>query len=193
MDWGCVMETSLAVILGVGLSAACGFRVFVPLLIAAIAAASGHLTFASDFAWVASWPSLIVLSVATVLEIGAYQVPWLDHALDLIAAPAAVVAGAVLTASFVGDMDPWLRWTTAVIAGGGTAGLVAGGMAVARAGSTALTGGLANPILSAVETSAAVTLAALAVLAPVMALLLALVVASVVVRRARRLRSGPTS
>lgn len=186
------METGLAVLVGVALSAACGFRVFVPMLVAAMAAASGHLTFASDFAWVASWPALVALSVATVLEIGAYQVPWLDHALDVIAVPAAVVAGALLTASFVGDMDPWLRWSTAIVAGGGTAGLVSGGMAATRAGSTALTGGLANPVLSALETSAAVMLAALAVLAPLMALGLALVVASVVIRRARRGRV-PTS
>lgn len=187
------METGFAVMLGVALSAACGFRVFAPMLMASVAAASGHLTFAPDFAWVASWPCVVVLAVATVVEIVAYQIPWVDHMLDLIAAPAAVLAGALLTASFVGDMDPWLRWTTALIAGGGTAGLVAGGMAVVRAGSTALTGGLANPAVAVLETGASVTISALAVLAPVMALVLAFVVATVVIRRARRGKPDATS
>lgn len=187
------METLIAVVAGVALAAACGFRVFVPLLVASVASASGQLTLAPDFVWIGTWPAIIALSVATVAEIGAYQVPWLDHALDVVAGPSAIIAGVLVTASFVGDMEPWLRWTTAVIAGGGAAGVVAGGMAVVRGASTMLTGGLGNPFVAAAETSMSVTLAALAVLAPVVALVVAVVVGALVLRRASGVSAAATA
>src|SRR5690242_8242299 len=118
------MEIILSLCAGMALSAACGFRVFVPLLITSIAAHSGHLHLGSQFAWIASTPALITFSVATVLEVTAYYVPWLDHFLDTVATPAAIVAGSILTASMVTDMSPYLRWTLGVIAGGGAAGMV---------------------------------------------------------------------
>src|SRR5512137_1176711 len=98
---GVNMEYLLYVLLGIGLAAACGFRVFVPFLAISIAALAGHLRLAPDFAWLGSWPALIVFGVATVLEIVAYYVPWLDHVLDIAATPAAIVAGVVVTASVV--------------------------------------------------------------------------------------------
>src|SRR5262245_37849782 len=104
------METFLSVAIGIGLSAACGFRVFVPLLVLSIASLSGHLPLAPGFEWVGTTPALIGLSVATVLEILAYYIPWLDHALDTIASPAAVLAGTLATASLVTNMDPFWKW-----------------------------------------------------------------------------------
>ena len=145
------METLLAVALGLALSAACGFRIFVPLLAVGAAQATGYLTLAPKFAWIGSTPALVVLGVATVIEIAAYHVPWLDHLLDTIASPAAIVAGIVVTASVVTDMDPLWRWTLAVIAGGGLAGAVQGSTVLVRAASTATTGGLANPVVATAE------------------------------------------
>src|SRR6266481_5655833 len=142
------METVLSICLGVGLSAACGFRVFVPLLIMSIASLSGHLTPAHGFEWIGSYPALVAFSVATGLEIGGYYIPWLDHVLDTIATPAAIIAGILISASMFTDMSPVLRWTLAVIAGGGAAGLVQGGTVVTRALSTSTSGGLANPVVS---------------------------------------------
>src|SRR6187549_3877576 len=98
------MELLLSICVGLGLSAACGFRVFVPLLITSIAAHSGHLQLASSFAWIGSPAALTAFSLATALEIGGYYVPWLDHFLDTVASPAAVVAGTVITASMVTDV-----------------------------------------------------------------------------------------
>ncbi|MGH7972059.1 MAG: DUF4126 domain-containing protein, partial [Limisphaerales bacterium] len=118
------METLLSICVGIGLSAACGFRVFVPLLVMNIAALSGHLHLAHGFEWIASYPALVALSVATCLEVAAYYSPWLGHFLDTIATPAAMIAGTLVTASMVGDMSPFLRWTLAAIAGGGAAGAV---------------------------------------------------------------------
>jgi hypothetical protein len=165
------METFLAVALGLALSAACGFRIFVPFLAVGAAQATGYLTLAPKFAWIGSTPALIVLGVATVAEVAAYHVPWLDHLLDTIASPAAIVAGIVVTASVVTDMDPLLRWTLAVIAGGGLAGAVQGSTVLVRAASTAATGGLANPLLATGELVGAVAISILALLVPVLALL----------------------
>src|SRR5882762_9625453 len=120
------METVLSLLIGIGLSAACGFRVFVPLLVVSIAAHTGHLKLASGFAWMGSDAALIAFAVATALEIAAYYVPWLDNLLDTLATPAAVIAGTLVTASLATEMSPFLKWTLAVIAGGGVAGLVQG-------------------------------------------------------------------
>ena len=128
----------LSICIGVGLSAACGFRVFVPLLMMSIASLSGHLTLAQSFQWIGSYPALIAFSVATALEVAAYYVPWLDHILDVLATPMAIIAGIVVTASVVTGMSPFLKWTLAVIAGGGVAGLVQGTTVAARTASTAL-------------------------------------------------------
>src|SRR6185295_4959510 len=95
-----------------------------------------------SFQWIGSDIALWTFAVATVLEIGAYYIPWLDHALDVAATPAAVIAGTIVMASMVGDMSPFLKWTLAVIAGGGAAGLVQGATVVARGASTATTGGI---------------------------------------------------
>lgn len=166
------METALSICVGIGLSAACGFRVFVPLLVMSIASLSGHLTLAHGFEWIATYPALISLSVATCLEIAGYYIPWVDHLLDTMATPASIVAGTIVTASAVGDMSPFLKWTLAVIAGGGAAGLVQGATVMTRAASTATTGGLANPIVSTLELGGATITSILAVVTPVLAVLL---------------------
>ena|ERR1051326_1680364 len=160
------MEILLSVCIGIGLSAACGFRVFVPLLVMSIAAMSGHLTLAKGFDWIGSYPALIAFSVATVLEIGAYYIPWLDNLLDTIATPAAIVAGTIVTASLVTGTSPFLKWALAIIAGGGVAGVVQGTTVVARGASLASTGGLANPLLATAELGGSVLTSVLALLFP---------------------------
>src|SRR5512136_696111 len=104
------MENLLSVMIGMGLSAACGFRVFVPLLILSIAGLSGHLRLAPGFEWIASWPALLAFATATILEILAYYIPWVDHFLDMIAGPVALLAGVLASASLVKDMPPLLKW-----------------------------------------------------------------------------------
>jgi hypothetical protein len=167
-------ETILAVFVGIGLSAACGFRIFVPLLLMSIAATSGHLHLAQGFLWVGTYPALIAFSVATAVEIAGYYIPWLDHLLDTMATPAAIVAGTIVTASMVTDMSPFLRWTLAVIAGGGAAGLVQGATVATRAASTATTGGLGNPLFATIELGGAVLTSILALIVPVLTVILLL-------------------
>jgi Domain of unknown function (DUF4126) len=166
---GPAMEWLLSICLGLGLAAACGFRIFVPMLGLSIAAQSGHLDFAPGFEWIGSLPALVCFSVATVLEIGAYYVPWIDNLLDSVATPAAVVAGTILTASVVTDMSPLLQWTVAIIAGGGAAGLVQTGTVLVRGTSTATTGGTANFAVSTLEWVGATVTTVLAIVAPLLA------------------------
>ncbi len=167
-----MMDTILALLVGLGLSAACGFRVFVPLLVMSVAAHAGHLSLAPSFSWIGSTPALVALGVASVLEVTAYYVPWLDNFLDTLATPAAVVAGTVVMASCVSDMSPFLRWTLAAVAGGGTAGLIQGATVLGRGMSTGLTGGLANPVLATAELGGSVLASALALLFPLGVVLL---------------------
>ena len=160
------MDYLLYALLGIGLAAACGFRVFVPLLVISIAAVSGHLELGSGFGWIGTWPALIVFAVATVLEIVAYYVPWLDNLLDTVATPAAVVAGIVVTASVITDMSPVVRWPLAIIAGGGFAGIVQTATVAIRTASTATTGGIANPVASTLEAGGATGMSLLSLVAP---------------------------
>ena len=162
------METLLSICIGIGLSAACGFRVFVPLLAMNIAALSGHLALAHGFEWIGSYPALITFSAATCLEIAGYYIPWVDHLLDTIATPAAIIAGTVISASLVTDVSPFLKWTLAVIAGGGAAGVVQGTTVAARGASTLTTGGFGNPLFATIELGSAAITSILAIVAPVL-------------------------
>ena len=161
----------MSIMIGVALSATCGFRVFVPLLAVNIgtraldADGQPRIELAGGFDWLSSDIALVVFLVATLFEIGGYYIPWIDNLLDTIASPASIVAGTVITASFVTGMDPWLQWLLGVIAGGGAAGAVQATTVVARAGSTVTTGGLGNPIVASVETSGAFLGSALSIVA----------------------------
>jgi hypothetical protein len=165
------LQTVLGILTGLGLSAACGFRIFVPILVASIAVRAGVVEVADDFAWIGSVPALVCLSAATLFEIGGYFLPGVDHFLDVIATPAAIVAGTLLTASFVTDMDPWFRWGLAAVAGGGIAAAVQTTTVVARTASGLLTFGLGNPFVAAAELFGSASVAVLAAVAPILALL----------------------
>jgi hypothetical protein len=180
----------LSVALGLGLAAACGFRVFVPLLALGAAAHTGYVPLTPGFAWVATTPALLALGSATLLEVAAYYVPWLDHALDLLATPAAVVAGILVSASVVTDLPPLLRWAVVLIGGGGAAGLVQGATVLARAKSGMLTAGLANPIVATVELVAAALVSLIAIVLPLLCLAVVLSGCIFIFRSARRLAFG---
>src|SRR5262245_31270558 len=138
------MELILSICLGIGLSAACGFRVFVPLLGLSVAGLAGHLELSSGFDWIGTWPTIACFLTASVLEVAAYYVPWIDNLLDSIATPAAVVAGTMMMAAVVTDMSPLMKWSLALIAGGGTAGVIQASTVALRGTSSTTTGGLTN-------------------------------------------------
>jgi hypothetical protein len=181
------VDVALSVALGVGLAAAVGFRVFLPLLVMSIAAYSGHLTLSSGFAWLATPAAFLMLSVATLVEILAYYIPGVDNLLDTIATPAALIAGTVVSAAVMTDLPPLVKWTTAVIAGGGAAGLTQGLTSLLRAKSTVLTAGLGNHVLSTGEWGGALVVSVLALVAPLAALALVALFCFCALRLVRRL------
>ena len=186
------IEPILAIFVGVGLAAACGFRVFVPMLVMSIAAKSGQLSLGSGLEWIGSTPAIMTFAVATALEIGGYYIPWLDNLLDSIATPAAGVAGTIVTAACISDMDPMLTWSLAIIAGGGSAIAVQGLTVVTRGASTLTTGGLGNPVVSTAEAGLAIGSSVLFIIVPIIAaicvLCLAFMIVRAIVRRVMRKR-----
>jgi hypothetical protein len=168
------IDLLLSICLGIGLSAACGFRVFIPLLVLSGASLYGYVHLLPELAWMGTPAAFWAFCTAAVLEVAAYYIPWVDHLMDTIAGPAAAVAGALVMASTLTDMSPLMKWTLAVIAGGGSAALVQGSTMLARGISTTTTGGLGNPIVATGETAGAVFLSLLAIVLPIIAALAAL-------------------
>jgi hypothetical protein len=187
------MEWIVSVAAGVALAAATGFRVFVPLLVLSLAARAedSPVRLAAEWQWVGSWWATTAFAVATVVEIAAYYIPWVDNALDAVATPAALVAGTFVAAASMGDMDPMLRWTLAAIGGGGAAGAVQGVTVLVRAGSTATTGGLGNPLVATAEWLGSVVTAVLAVVIPLLVGMLVVGVAGWFAVRWLRSRARP--
>ncbi len=193
-DPGDAVPIAISIALGIGLAAAVGFRVFVPLLVASIAAHGGHVHLDPHFAWLASTPAMTMLGVAAVVEVLAYYVPAVDNLLDTLTTPLALIAGTVVTAAVITDLPSWIKWSTAVIAGGGVAAVTQGVTTLVRAKSTAFTAGLGNPLVSTAEMIAAAVVSALAVLAPLLALVLVFAFCGFIVylvRRVRRAASVP--
>jgi len=168
------MQYLMSVIIGIALSATCGFRVFVPFLGMAIACKAGHLTLSPGFEWIASYPAIVAFAVAAAFEIATYYIPWLDNIMDSITTPAAIVAGTIITASVIGDVSPLLQWSLAIIAGGGVAGTIQASSVILRGTSTVTTGGIANPIVSTFELIASIVGTILALVLPIIAISLIL-------------------
>ncbi len=170
------METILGLCIGIGLSAACGFRVFVPLLVMSVASLVDWFEPMKGFEWLAMPSVCVALAVATVCEIAAYYVPWVDNILDTVATPAAMVAGTLTTmAVSSGEMSQFASWAAAIIVGGGTAGAVQMSTVAVRGLSTATTGGLANPVVSTGEWIGALLLSILSFLVPVLVVIVAVI------------------
>jgi hypothetical protein len=171
-------EVITAVALGIGLAASAGFRVFVPMLVASVAAHFGIFPVQEGFGWLAGWPAMISFGTATVLEIVAYYIPFVDNLLDSVTTPMAVGAGTLLLTSVLPIDNNMLKWITGFIIGGGIAATVQGGSVLARLASSTLTGGTANPAVSTGEHAAAVGTSLLSLVIPfiVVSVLLVLII-----------------
>ncbi|WP_434278216.1 DUF4126 domain-containing protein [Acinetobacter sp. CE-15] len=181
------METILSLCIGIGLSAACGFRVFVPLLVMSVASLMGWFEPMKGFEWLAIPSVCIGLAVATICEIGAYYIPWVDNALDTIATPAAMVAGTLTTmAVSTGEMPQFASWAAAIIVGGGTATAVQMGTVAVRGVSTVTTGGIANPLVSTGEWIGAIVVSILSLIVPVLVVVVGIILMVVAVRWLRK-------
>jgi hypothetical protein len=168
-----MMESLIGILIGIGLSAASGLRVFIPLLGLSIASYYQKIPLSENFMWLATWQAMLTFGVASIVEVGAYYIPWLDHALDVILAPAAAIAGTLLTASTVGDVSPFLKWSLAIVAGGGVSSLVHLGSSAVRAAVSLPTAGLGNPLVSSGEGIGSIALTLLALFMPMLAIVVA--------------------
>jgi hypothetical protein len=177
------MENLLSICLGIGLSAACGFRVFIPALVMSIASLSGHLALSDGFQWIGTYPALVVFAAASILEVAAYYIPWVDNLMDAISGPAAVVAGILVAASSMVQMSPLLKWSLAIIAGGGTAAIFHSSTSFVRGASTALTGGIGNHAIATAELGIASGLSILAIALPILSVIVIIVFLFFVTKR----------
>lgn len=184
------MSLFISICIGIGLAASSGFRIFIPLLAANIAALTGFHQFGNGFEWLNGWTAFYILLTASIAEIAAYYIPWLDNVLDHIAMPVAVAAGTLLSASFISaEWEPALKWGLALLAGGGTAGIIHSGMGLLRLSSIATTGGLGNPVVTTAENGASIGFSVMALLLPVLAIIAVLVLLFFILRR-KKLKAG---
>ncbi|MGO4919673.1 DUF4126 domain-containing protein [Maribacter sp. IgM3_T14_3] len=181
-------DTVLSIFLGIGLAASVGFRVFLPLFALSLASYFGIWELNDNWQWIGSLVAVLTLGVATLLEIFAYFIPWFDNLLDSIAVPLAAIAGTAVMVSTVADLDPVITWSLAIIAGGGTATAIKGAGATGRLASTATTGGLANPLITTVETGTAVVVSVASIFAPILAAVLVIIILVIIFRIYRSLR-----
>lgn len=164
----------ISIFVGIGLAAATGFRVFLPMFAVSLASYFHWIPANESFQWLASLPALITTGVATVMEILAYYIPYIDNILDSISIPLATVAGSVLFASQYMGLDGVSEWALALIAGGGTAATIASGFAGTRVASTATTGGIGNHVVATTETAGASVMSIFALALPVLAFVFAI-------------------
>lgn len=184
--------TIISIFLGIGLATSVGFRVFLPLFALSLASYMNLWELNESWQWIGSLAAVITLGVATLVEIFAYFIPWVDNLLDGFAVPLAAIAGTAVMVSTVANLDPVVTWSLAIIAGGGTATAIKGASATSRLASTAATGGLANPIVSTVETGTAIIVTTASIFAPIFAAVLVVIILSFIFWIYRKIRPRKT-
>lgn len=175
----------LALLSGGGIAAVCGLRAFLPLLFLGAVARLGWIQLAEGARWLSSDVALIALAVATVVELAGDKIPLVDHALDLVGSvlrPAAAWLGAY--AVLVHWPSPWGAIVALLLGAGAFAiNLVKTKL---RIGTTAVTLGTANPLISMAEDLFSLLVLVVAVFAPLL-ILVVLVLAAIGISRRRRL------
>lgn len=169
-------EIIISICLGVGLAAAVGFRVFLPLLVLSLAGYYDVIPLNESWEWAGSLTAVVVMAIATLIELFGYYIPWVDNILDSIAIPLATVAGTAVMVATVSDLSPVVTWALAIIAGGGTATAIKGNASALRLTSSATTGGLANPVVATVETGTSVVMSIASIFLPVLAFIFVLAI-----------------
>ena len=157
----------IAFCLGIGLSAACGIRAFLPLLLVALNQRFNLIQTSFHLEWLDNNIVLIVLCVATIIELIAYYIPLIDHALDFIGSPLVFLVGAMSMASVIPDMPVYIDNILSIILGGSTALSMNGLMGIGRMKTTTLSAGAANPVYATLENIVSMVLTLLSFIIPV--------------------------
>lgn len=180
-------EVVPAVALAIALAACAGLRAWLPLLLTGGLVRAGVIEVGASFTFISSNRALILFGVASVIEIVADKIPAIDHALDALGTVLRPVAATVLAASVFGSFaDPVTAVALGAAVGAPTALVPHAAKSVLRAASSALTAGVANPVISILEDLIALALFLLAVLVPLLAGGLVLLTAWLIARRLRR-------
>lgn len=182
------IDTIFSVFIGIGLAAAVGFRVFVPLFALSLASFYAIIPLNEHWEWVGSNQAMVLLGIATLAEIMGYLIPWFDNLLDTIAVPLAAIAGTVVMVATVSDLSPVLTWVLAIIAGGGTATAIKGSASTARLATTATTAGIANPLVSAIETGSAIVMAVFSIFIPIVAIIFVSILFWILIKLLKRVK-----
>ena len=183
------MNVIMALFLGIGLSAACGFRVFIPPLALSIAALNGVVQLSPDWQWIGTYPAVSILGIAAVVEVFAYFIPFVSNLLDSVEVFLAPTAGMFLTASTLsmgGDFDPAVVWTLSIITGGATAEVVELGTSLTRLVTTGATAGVGTPVVSVVEAMSSIVLSILAITLPLLTIIIVTIILVDGIRRILR-------
>jgi hypothetical protein len=181
-------EIITAAAIGLGLSASCGFRVFVPMLVASVAAKTGIFPVTEGFQWLAGWPAIFCFGTATVAEILAYYVPFVDNLLDTITTPLAVGGGTLLMTSVLPIDNDFLKWASGFILGGGAAATVQSGSVLTRLASTKMTAGTWNAVVATGEHAAAFGTSLLSLFIPIfIAAMLILLIVYIVLKFGKKI------
>ncbi|NLO71449.1 MAG: DUF4126 domain-containing protein [Porphyromonadaceae bacterium] len=173
-------EIITAVALGIGLAASAGFRVFIPMLVASVAAHFNIIPLNESFAWLGSVPAMLSFGVATVVEILAYYIPFVDNLLDTVTTPLAVGAGTLLMISVLPVEGELMKWIMGFIVGGGAAATIQSGSVLSRFTSSKFTAGTANPVVSTGENVAAVGSSVSALFIPIIVAIIFILIAIVI-------------
>ncbi len=177
----------VAIAAGLALAAAAGLRAFMPLLVLCLAARFGWVDLSDRFAFLGSDVALGALLLASFLELVADKIPLVDHLLDSVSTFVRPVSAFLASLAVMADLPEPVGIGLALLFA-----VVALGTHVERAktrvGSTALTAGVGNPILSVIEDAIAGVLSFLAVWAPLVALGVLLLLGWLAWRTVRRLR-----
>lgn len=177
----------ISAFMGIGLAAATGFRIFLPMFAVSLASYMGWIPMNESFQWLTGLPVLIATGIAMVIEILAYYIPFIDNLLDTMSVPLATIAGSVMFASQFADMGTFPQWALALIAGGGTAAAISSGFAGTRVASTATTGGLGNSVVATTETAGAGMMSILALAAPIIAFIATIILIIIVLVLGKKL------
>jgi len=174
-------EIIIAVAIGISLSASSGLRVFVPMLVASIAARMGLFPLNEGFQWLAGWPAILCLGTATIVEIFAYYIPFIDNLLDIITTPLAIGAGTLLLTSVIPIDNDFLKWGTGLLIGGGAAATVQGGTVLTRLASSKLTAGTGNAVVATGEHVAAIGTSVLTLFIPIIIAIIFLTLITIII------------
>ncbi|MEL7476492.1 MAG: DUF4126 domain-containing protein, partial [Cyanobacteria bacterium J06555_12] len=144
------------VFLGLTLAATAGLRAWLPLLALSVLGHLDVIPLNEQLAWLASPTAIVVLAIATVLEIAADKIPAVDHTMDTLGVVIRPIAGALAMSAAIADVNPLIAITLGIAAGGTSAEVVELSKATTRVVANVTSFGIGGRALSIAEDGLAI-------------------------------------